>query len=258
MKKILIYLSVIALISSCSKDKITETKGLQCIKTEVIPSVYNSETKSYVAPNFNIKDYIIIKDVKDLPVVDKNSKLKFVNPMGNIVDGRDINKGANGALEQHAMVPGGYVVTGVGANIRSSNSNYNSIVLAYRYVNDDGTLGPRYLVYAGDNINTSTLEAWCEAPTGAVAWGLGVRGKYDVLNMTLYYRYLDPTSKRLTGGYGVEISGLEHNGVDYVTFTPQENGLDQDRFVIQGVGLTSHDRTGAGTDELHLDAAYLK
>jgi hypothetical protein len=219
-------------------------------------TVFNSQTQSYVAPNFNIKDYIV---VKELPAVspNENSKLKSIAPGGMIVDTRLIHIGANGAPEQYATVPSGYIVTGVGANIKSSNSNYNSILLAFRYLYSNGTLGPRYLVYSGDNIQPSALEAWYEVPSGAVVWGLGIRGKYDVLNMSVYYRYIDQTTLRLTGSYGEARVGLQPNGVNTITYWPQENGLDQDRAIIQGIGLTSHDKS-VGTDDMQFDVGYIK
>jgi hypothetical protein len=38
-----------------------------------------------------------------------------------------------------------------------------------------------------------------------------------------------------------------HSRSEYPFFS--ENGFGQDRFVIQGAGLTSHDKTNASTDE---------
>jgi hypothetical protein len=253
MKRFIFYLTIVMFITSCSKEE-QENKinGVSVITVGSIQSVYNSKTNSYTAPNFNINDYIVVDSLPE-----SNNTLK-VAAGGMIVDTRTLVIGkTGGTIEQYATVPSGYVVTGVGALIKSSSANYASLLLAYRYLYSDGTLGTRYLVRSGQVLNPEQLEAWYEVPSGYVVYGLGVRGKYDVLNMTVQYRKIDTSTVKLTGDILQVNVGLDPNGTNTVFYTPYEQGLDMDRAIIQGIGLNSW-KSGSGTETIKVDVGYIK
>jgi hypothetical protein len=201
-------------------------------------------------------DFTIVKELPDPNAFLTSGKTQYVPPGGMIVDSREIIV-ASGNTEQYATVPSGYIVTGIGAQIQSSSNNYYSLLLEYRYLYADGTLGPRFRVYSGNILDPSLLEAWCQVPDGALAWSVAVRGKYDVQKLKVGYRYLNTSTLRLEGSTQYSIDGLDTGLQENIEYTPTDPnyGLDLDRSVILGLGLTS---TNGGTTVMRVDVGTLQ
>jgi len=217
----------------------------------------DSLRKQQILKDWNAVDFTVVKELPD------GAKAAHVAPGGLIVDTQEVpviaSGGAGGTLEVYQTVPPGYVVTGLGALIASSTNNYTKLVIEYRYLNANGTLGPRFRVWQGGEIPVASLEAWTYCPDNTVAWKIGVGGKYDVYNMDLYYRTiaLSGTTVKLTGTPSYMRSGLRQDGINQVIYTPENPnyGLDLDKTVIQGVGLMANN---SGTSLMQIDAGKLQ
>lgn len=224
--------------------------------TESDNSAEREAHKADLLRRFYEYDFTIVKELPDPRTFIKSGRTQYVPPGGMIVDSREIIV-ASGSTEQYATVPSGYIVTGVGAEIQTSSNNYYSLLLEYRYLFADGSLGPRFRVYSGTNLDPSQLEAWCQVPDGALAWSVAVRGKYDVQRLKLGYRYLNPSTLRLEGPHAYSEDGLNTGLATNIEYTPENAGwgLDLDRSVLLGLGLTS---TDGGTTVMRVDVGTLQ
>ena len=244
MKKFYYFLLIISLIA-CTKKEESNVSSEDVSKSTSV--IYDSKLGLWVASNFYDYDFTWVKSVNDLPVPEKAFKSKTMKvmsiPQGRIVDIRTIYCGTNPyypGLEAWADVPDGYVCTGIGARVNSSD-NVKTLTLEYRYIYDNGTMGPRYRCwYAGSDaeIQYTPSETWYAAPDGAVVIGVGFRANStDMKTQWTYYRYLNKSTIRLSGGYTLVQSGSQPSNNCEAIYMPWENGLDMDRAVITGVKL---------------------
>lgn len=114
---------------------------------------------------------------------------------GQIFEETTVNSGTepNHSLEIFHTLPPGYVMTGIGLRIR--DGIVTTMQVEDRYINIDGSLGPRFRTKHGIAPNHS-LEAWFAAPEGFVITGIGVRVRNDnVTTLRAYFQRIDPNSK---------------------------------------------------------------
>lgn len=254
MKKNLLFLTLVILISSCQKEELE--------KDIYEDKVYDEELNLYVPKSFYDFDYTVVKELpnpNDYKPILKSGTLPPSSPGGQIVDCRQfVFNRVSGGYEVSKKVPTGYVVTGVAANINSAK-NYNSLMLEYRYIYSNGSMGPRFRVWDTDRslLDPGIMEAWCQCPTNAIATGIKIKGAADVDCMILNYRYHSSTSNRLYGSVFSSIGGCRScTGVYDQIFVPEEHGLDMNRSVILGIALMAYSR--GGTDRMMINTGYLK
>lgn len=236
---------------SCEQENESRTEALTLAATEVV-------AQKDIAAKFYQHEYKLVKELPPLQHQSRASgRTTYVPPGGMIVDSREFYIGGTNQGEVYATVPSGYVVTGVGGLINSGSNNYTSLVLEFRELFSDGTLGPRYRVYDGNNLEPYQLEAWYQVPENAIVWGVGVRGKYDIQLLSVYYRLLAPGTLRFSGPVYVGVSGLNPTGSNTVLFQPTDPnyGLDLDRSVLLGLGLVS---TNGGTTLMRVDVGTMQ
>ncbi|MCY1019846.1 hypothetical protein [Pyxidicoccus sp. MSG2] len=144
-------------------------------------------------------------------------------PEVNILQGSDCNR---------------WVVTGIGGSI-VSDSNYEQLLIQYRELHADGTMGPRILYRTGSN-PYRTPEAWVEATDGYAIVGVaaGQQGSHDLKTLTGYARQVvvTPSGVRMAGSYQPLYGGINPYGSldsQAVNQTPNDNE------VFIGLGLRS-------------------
>ena len=250
MKKFCYFLLLVSLIA-CSKKEDSNVSTEETSKSA--STFYDPKLGLWVASNFYDYEFTWIKSVEDLPdpnKVKQSNVMKALSlPQGRIVDSREIIVGQQdlSLIEAEATVPDGYVCTGIGARVDSSD-DVRTLTLEYRYIYDDGTMGPRYRVM------NSTLraepqytpsETWFAVPDRAVVIGVGFRASStDMRTQWTYYRYLNMSTIRLSGSYTIAYSGLQPYNNCERTYLPWEHGIDMDRAVVLGCKL----RCLAGSD----------
>lgn len=131
-----------------------------------------------------------------------------------------------------------WVVTGIGGSI-VSDSNYEQLLIQYRELHADGTMGPRMLYRTGSNAYR-TPEAWVEATDGYAIVGVaaGQQGSHDLKTLTGYARQVVVTSSgvRMSGSYQPLYGGINPYGtLDYLAINQTPN----DNEVFIGLGLRS-------------------
>jgi len=265
MKKtqIKVWSFLFLILGACTTDIVEPNESIKLEKTESFPAIFDQKTQSYSVSNFYDYDFTLVKELPVVPPVSASGRSNYVAPGGSIVTTEELIITQDGptTFEKYATVPSGYIVTGVGALITTSSYNYQSIVLEYRYLYADGTLGTRLRVYNGSNLLPSQLEAWYAVPDGSAVWGIGVRGKYDVLNLSVFYREIgheefNPNQLQLIGGYSVAHSGLQADGENQIEYLPNNTSDGSNDYrIIQGLGLTS---TSTGTTRMKIDIGYIK
>ena len=224
---------------------------------EVYPVTFDPVTNTYTGTNFNEYEFEWVDELPDPNTLESsNGRQNVALPGGQIKDVREviIPTGGVSAYEQRAAAANyGYVVTGIGATINSSNNNYSSLVLEYRLLSSNGTLGSRKRIASGANLEPTQLEAWYSVPEGAVVWGVGVNGKYDVKNLVIRYKYVNSSARLGTSYYTVK-SGTDTNLNPSVDYLP-DPASDQANSVVLGLGLTA---TSGGTTRMVVDVGTLK
>lgn len=102
-------------------------------------------------------------------------------------------------------------------------------------------------------LEPSMCEAWYAVPTNALAIGIGIRGKYDVQYLKLYYKYYSGYTKRLYGSNYYVYDGTP-SAVDN-HWTPDMDFLEEYRAVLIGLGFLANSN---GTDKLSYSWGILK
>ncbi|QSQ22979.1 hypothetical protein JY651_49155 [Pyxidicoccus parkwayensis] len=131
-----------------------------------------------------------------------------------------------------------WVVTGIGASI-VSDSNYEQLVIEYRELYANGTMGPRMLYRTGSN-PYRTPEAWVQATDGYALVGVaaGQQGTHDLRTLVGYARQVVVTSSgvRMSGSYQYLYGGINPYGtIDNQAYNTTPN----DNEVFIGLGLRS-------------------
>jgi len=235
------------LMSGCAKEETSSTNNETSIYSDAdkitgnLTSVYDSTSKMYIAPNFNDEAFTWVDSVKNLPTVQsKRLRLKSL-PMGRILESREVYCGSDptyAGIESEVDVPDGYVCTGLGARI-NKRGDVRTLTLEYRYINDDGTLGPRYRVMnsgLSDEQQYTPSETWDCVPAGAVVVGMGFGANgTNMATQWTYYSYLDASTLRLKPGYSLKKFGTSTNCQAF--YLPWEQGLEMTRSVVLGCKL---------------------
>jgi hypothetical protein len=219
------------------------------------PKVYDPHLNAYVPSSFYDHEFEWAND--SLIDLKAPSGPALAVPGGMISDSVQVIAGPPGTNEVYKYAPPGSVLTGVGALISSSSNNYTSLVLEYRYLSASGSLGTRFRVWSGTNLQPYQLEAWYAVPDGKIVWGVCFGGKYDVKKMDVWYRTIDFSTFRLSGSSDVGVSGLNpYNTSCTVQYLGDEWGEEYvDRAVVLGLGLTS---TNGGTTHMVVDVGYIQ
>lgn len=107
-----------------------------------------------------------------------------------------------------------WVVTGIGGSI-VSDSNYEQLVIEYRELHADGTMGAPMTYRTGSN-PYRTPEAWVQAGDGYAFVGVaaGQQGTHDLRTLVGYARQVVVTSSgvRMTGNFVERRGGVNPNG----------------------------------------------
>lgn len=131
-----------------------------------------------------------------------------------------------------------WVVTGIGGSI-VSDSNYEQLLIQYRELYSDGSMGPRMLYRTGSNAYR-TPEAWVEAGEGYAFVGVaaGQQGTHDLRTLIGYARQavVTPLGVRMSGPKMPLRGGVNPLGpLDSLAFN--ETAFDDEVFI--GLGLRS-------------------
>lgn len=287
LKQIFALALLTVVLASCSDNN--EMKPSQESRIAERPTGINKITRDPVTGKTNAADFISddvvwVTELPDPAELERAHALQAgrvglpVTPAGMISSTQAFrwptNAPASAGVEKQVEVLPGYVITGIGATIASSSNNYAYIAIQVRYLYSDGTFGTRYMKWSNNQATTiDNLEAWVELDYGQIFCGLGMRGKYDVKHMTVYYKYYDRATNRLYGGginkklFEYEVSGLEVTDAEKAAYRPFVNDqltylpdwydgtVYENRSVILGVGLMSND---GGTTLMEIDEGFLK
>ncbi|MFD0998697.1 hypothetical protein ACFQ21_05235 [Ohtaekwangia kribbensis] len=211
-------------------------------------SVFDKDLGDYVATNFY--DY-------EFQWVDaKNGRTEGLSANQEIRLGIE----PNSSLEADGALPAGTVLTGIGARV-NSNRNVSTLTLEYRYLNADGTLGPRYRIQLGTEPQYTPTEVWYAVPPdNKVITGVGFRARYNNMQtMWVYYRSVIAQSDGtlLLSGLPQEVRvGVEPNYQCEVLYTPNFGNTDNDKAIITGVGLRCDNNSNIAT--MKILAAFMQ
>jgi hypothetical protein len=263
MKRLFIAVSLLLITFSCEQESVN-LKQPDFVNGGAIKSVFDSTSGRYIAPNLkkDLEGVIFLNDVSELPDPSTyiesagNERIETTSACGWIQDTWSLTKGSTPCCEQFVSYTCGYVVTGVGGLILTSSNNYYSLVLEYAYLNSNGSLGQRFLIWDGYQYpNVSYLEAYFSVPTGYLIKGIGIRGKYDIQSLVVWYQHLN-SSRRLDGTVYYADRGIDADHTWTTRYLPEdEAGYDPTRVAILSFGATA---TANGTDRMFFDLGNMQ
>jgi hypothetical protein len=245
-------------LSCTKKDDNLSSSDMDIGKDMVFDSVLNC----FMPKNFYDYEHIIVDKLPDSKTMEsmknklKSGPLSIPVPGGAISDSYIKIVGDAGGYEEVSLtLRSGWIVTGVGVLIASSSNNYVVLLLEKRYVYSDGSMSSRYIDW--DRTRTyvapSQCEAWCSVPPNSLAIGVGIKGKYDVSCLDLYYKYFNGSTNRLYGPNYYVHSGSLNVYDNY--WIPQLDNLDEYRVALLGLGFVANT---SGTAKLSLAYGYLR
>ncbi len=190
--KISLCLVVFTLLFGCNKEDEVypsqdSSEGGETTEAEFVDVVIDPETGEPVATNFDLYPALDWSEKND-------AALNSASIGGQIIHEFSQNLGTapNNALEVFHNLPPGYALTGIG--LRISNDNVTTMVIEQRFINDNGSLGPRYRTYHGTAPNHQ-LEVWYAVPEGYLITGLGIRvNNGNVTTLRVYHQKIDESS----------------------------------------------------------------
>ncbi len=252
-KKIGTIISLLTLfvIGSCS-DSDTPIKP-EVKKT----SVYDEKLNDYIATNFYDYEFEWA-GIKNLDSLNEGRS-------EGLSDSQEIRRGSlpNYSLESDGVLPSGNVLTGIGARV-NSNNNVTTLTLEYRYLNSNGTLGPRYRIQYGTEPQYTPTEVWYAVPPdNKVITGVGFRARYsNMQTMWVYYRTVTYSVSPMTPGFTltgltqlVKV-GAQSTAECEVSYTPNFGENENDKAIITGVGLRCDDNSNITT--MKIMAAFMQ
>ncbi|KAA1242345.1 hypothetical protein [Aquimarina sp. RZ0] len=217
--------AIVLTFSACQKeDALEQNEQLLDLKTEIItvpinPITGEPEVQNYVPTNV---------------VTNIENNQKAVG--GQIIDDQEIRVGRdpNHALEVDGKLPKGYVLTGVGA--RAKKEEITTLVLEGRYVNPDGTMGPRKQFKFGSSPNNG-LEVWYAVPHQHIITGIGARlSDGNITTMVLRHRKLKSNGRLSTSLNTAKVGSSPNHGLE-AEFMPKDHSLNIKRTVLTRVGM---------------------
>lgn len=261
------YLFIILFASvfffSCTKEEPSDNVKQ---KAEELGLVFDKALNCYVPQNFYDTDRIIVKELPNYDSIENIKKhLKTGSLDSPLVGGiiEVVSQHSNqysGTEEVSLALAPGWIITGVGALIRTSSNNYTSLVLERRYVYSDGSISDRVLewdIEAPEQKETTAMEAWVSTPYNyTFATSFRIAGKYDVYKMQVGFRALNLSTMKLSLNETYVTGGI-NQGVNYwdSSYTPELYGEDVLRSVMLGIGLLSNN---AGTKKLTVNTGLIK
>ncbi len=252
----LVLLTLAILIFSCSKEEYENQN------TNPDNLIFDSELGILVPEHFYEYEQIIVdvlpsaEEMEGKKIKMKSGSLSPTIPGGQIIDGglRIIGE-TNGYEEVSLTLKPGWIVTGVGVLIASSSNNYVVLLLERRYLYADGSMSPRYIDWDQERLYKSPgqCEAWCSVPDNALSVGIGIKGRYDVTCLDLYYKYYNSTTNRLQGS-NLKIHDGRHSTYDRI-WLPSMDYLQEYQTVLTGMGFMSN---SSGTAKMSIAYGILR